>query len=485
MWSVVRRSKLNLVAVVFILALAKIALFSTVGLKMLTDDGQNFTATQRLGRGEVPYQDYQNFFPPFTDLFTLTALQLTNNSILVTRLVYGVVAAAAIPTIYVLSKQLSNTPPALLVSLIILWGDTRVDLLFFQTLFLASIWWLGKDKPLKAGMALGLGSLWRPELALAWWLGGTVYLLVKRKARQISKYIFIPALVGLLTALVLYQYQLLFLYLDNLRAGMLAKSIYSINWISPKFLFSWPHGLSAIYSWVVGWWYVGALGIIVSWLWLDRSQIRKSPLVMGLLTTTVVAGIYLKTQIDLGHVLKGGLALFILLAPAIRKKVYYLGWIGSLIAIQLALSLWIVNLNNFWVNLPIGGWIRLPGQLIANTTIPSAKSISQSIDFLRQADPAEPVFVAPYLSSLYFLSGRTNPTIYDNLLSGYLLPGKGEDYVISKLTAVKYVVYDRGSGPNGILMHNYYPKIDRYLMTNFAIVNRVDSLLFMQRRASP
>ena len=482
MWSHVLKRKNNWVAIIFVFALIKMTIFVPFGAKTLTDDGQNFTAAARLLSGQLPYKNFQSFFSPLSDIFTLTALRLTNFSIIGTRIFYALIASGLFPILYVLTKRLSNFYTAMLITSMILLADIRIDLLFFQTMFLASFWWITRRKIGKASLAITIGSLWRWELAITWIVSILVMLLIKKKTTDSIKFMVLPVIVNSLIIGVLYKFQLLNWGWFDLQAGILAKNIYAINWISKQILFTFPKDLSNEYSFSMGWWYICGLVVLGSWIWRNRQSIFHHPILVGLLTQVGISMLYLKSQNDLGHVLKGGLSLFILLAPAIAKRKMFLPWAGMFLIIQLAFSIWHLAINNTKINLFKGGPIWLPSQYISGTTIPSADMVVKAVQFLRQALANQPVFTVPHLSLLYFLADRHNPTMYDNLLSGYLLPEYGEKKVISDLNSVQYIVYDVTNGPNRLPMQNYYSQIHEYIMTNFVVVDQTGPWLLMQRK---
>ncbi len=481
MWSAASRFKSNLVILIFLISLIKLVLFAQIGAKMLTDDGQNFTGAVRFLAGERPYIDYQNFFPPTSDIFTSAALKSTNFSIGLTRGMYAVVAAGLFPLVYVLSRRLSDVSTSLLITTLVLFVDVRADLLFFNTLFLASFWWTCRGKFKRAGLALALGSLWRWEFAAAWFIAEAVVLLIKKTPRNIAKISIFPSIINAVVVGWLYKSDLVGWYWKHLQAGILAKGVYSINWLSQENLFSLPTSLENLYSWVIGWLYIIGLIILGKWLFQIRKSLITNPLLVGLLTQVALSVVYLHNQIDLGHVAKGGIVLFILLAAAFQKRILFMGLACLFLITQIALSVWQAHLNSISISFPVGGSLRLPSQYIEGTTIASAGMLIKAVAFLRQANPDEPVFVAPYLSLLYFLSDRKNPTIYDNLLSGYLIPDKGEDYVIRSIDKVRYIVYDNTNGPNHISMPTYYPKIDQYITENYAVIDKAGPWLLMKK----
>jgi hypothetical protein len=103
------------------------------------------------------------------------------------------------------------------------------------------------------------------------------------------------------------------------------------------------------------------------------------------------------------------------------------------------------------------------------------------------ADEDEPVFVAPYMPVVYFLTDRMNPTRYD-----LTIPGDVDgDLIIAGLHASKTrcVVYNPVMYPEFPPFEVLFPKVKRYLDRNYRVAKQIrggsETWLGMTRKPAP
>jgi hypothetical protein len=88
------------------------------------------------------------------------------------------------------------------------------------------------------------------------------------------------------------------------------------------------------------------------------------------------------------------------------------------------------------------------------------------------------------MAGLYFLADRPSPTIYNNVLNGFITSEKDQNAFIEqlKIKNVKVVVYDRRNGPKMRVnkLAQYNTDIDQYLLENYhSIKETPEGWLFM------
>ena len=81
------------------------------------------------------------------------------------------------------------------------------------------------------------------------------------------------------------------------------------------------------------------------------------------------------------------------------------------------------------------------------------------------AEEGEPIFVAPDIPAVYFVSDRTNPSPYD-----LTIPGNVDGHLIMarlEATATKCIVYNPQMYPEFPPFRQLFPQLARYLAQNF------------------
>jgi hypothetical protein len=203
---------------------------------------------------------------------------------------------------------------------------------------------------------------------------------------------------------------------------------------------------------------------------------------------------YGTSVIEIGHLVKAGIPAFLLGAYLIQKEIHsntfriykYIFLIPPLVFLlgSIGSSLWWIRFNDKKVDLN-QGLIYLNSISMAETTHPTEETLKQTLAFIeRNTQKTDYIFVAPYHAMIYFLSERRDPSKFDNFAAGYVSDSE-EEAIIKNMEEknVQIIVYDSNFGVLGKKMSNYNPKIHKYIMSNFEVIeNTKDNWLLMKRK---
>jgi hypothetical protein len=147
-----------------------------------------------------------------------------------------------------------------------------------------------------------------------------------------------------------------------------------------------------------------------------------------------------------------------------RSRLIARAWQGAwaLLLVGLALlSITLVGAIRRWNPVPLG----LPKATLFVSDDNAALFRSATEFVTEHTAPGEPIFVAPTMALLYFLTGRRNPTPYD-----LTIPGDVRGAVIIdrlEATRTRYVIYNPQMYIEFPPFATLFPKVDEYLRTRY------------------
>lgn len=501
---------------IFLLVGAKGALFANFGINLIWDDGAYYTNAKRIISGEVIYKDFQSLFPPLNDYFVAFLVQFVSTNIVTLRLVTLLIALLLFPTFFIIGKLLTLSKwISLFIATLPFLAALRPEVLYIHSIFylgflflLIFIWQKHKLLLLLSGLLLALGFWLRIDTGVYFTITAAVVVilsdlflrkLVLRKTLADLFILFIPLALSLVVVfLVLLQKGLMMTTIQQIVVVPInITSVIKVNLVSLNNLLNFTLNPKYLNKTFEGWVYIGFMLVYISSIVLVFKSLKKkiveqTVVLVGLITLVTLAIPYLFGRMDIGHLLKGGMAYFLLGGYVFMKtKSKILKWAlaGYAIAIFLgflAISFWWLSFNYTRYSFGDKGALFLNSRYVPNSTRITGKTLQSAADFLKSSEN-EYVFAAPYMSSLYYLSNKKSPVLYDSLINKYIFEPYNEEYVVREIVQkrVDHIVYDREKGPDGesSAMKNYYPIIDDYLMKNFEVIQESkDGWLFMQRK---
>ena len=133
----------------------------------------------------------------------------------------------------------------------------------------------------------------------------------------------------------------------------------------------------------------------------------------------------------------------------VKTRIILHGLIIGLFVAAISQSVWWIHFNDHKIQI-VDQTFNLNSKYPANSTKPSAESLKRSATFLREnSTSTESVLVLPYMAGLYFLSHRSSPTQFNNLLAGFITTEEEQLEFIDKIEKnnVKVVVYESQQRP--------------------------------------
>ena len=503
------------VILIFLVALSKTTLFSFYGFG-LVDEGESLHNAQRILAGDVPYRDFFAIFPPMDNYFYALIFKLFGESIQIPRIIASIIFSFTPVLIFLICKRFTSTKLSTIPAILITFLDVNIERLFlFTPIFLGLYFFLqAVDRKKKwlfgwSGLMLGLSGLIRLDIPGTFGVAAIVVLaiylfLISRQgwARKWLAYsLFMGIGFGLpLLAMVLWMVNLgIFSTFVN-RALVGAVTITRLHRLPfPSMLDLIPsrfdlaalgNTFTAYYGYAILVTYLASTFIVLK----KATVIIKNNIEIPLL---VLAGIlalpYIFGRSEMGHLVKGGTP-FLILGTFLLKntrnlkiKVVLYSLVIGLFTAAVFQSIWWIRFNDQRVQIA-DQTLNLNSKYPANSTKPSAESLKRSVTFLQEnSTPTEPVLALPYMAGLYFLSHRSSPTQFNNLLAGFIITEEEQLEFISKIEKnnVKTVIYDPGNGPKmrTAKMQDYNFLIHQYLIKKFQIVDETpEGWLFMKRK---
>ena len=509
-----RGTVLPIFLIIYGIALAKGLYLAEFGINLPGVDLMNFTGASRMRAGEVPFLDYQSFFSPIADYLHGSVMQMTGGGIVQTRGLYAFVAALLFPMTFLVSRRVSTTRIAAIIAVSIIFIPFRLDqmfpLTFVMSAYFFAIQFLDRrqiEYAFLAGLSIGVVSLFRWNFAGVVGLSVLTMMALDERTRKsqigllraAGAIAVIPVAVNGVLLFWMWKSSVLEWVVSDMASAFVIKANYHINYFTPSRLLPeigmTPQTLDAL----IGWTYLVQIAALVYGVGLAVRGGLANPskfstrgaLLAGFAVHGLLALFYLRTQFDLGHVMKGAPVLFPLLAAiaAMSNRLIQglvMSSVVALAAVQLAATAVWVDFNDTSVSFETAGPIRMNSEYVKDSTRIPAETVLAAVDHLQQASPDEPVFVAPYMSLIYYLSDRKNPTRHDNLMYGYLPTPEGEQQLIEEIrrAGVRFVVYDPDNGPDrdgerG--MRSYYPELHEFLLSEYRIEEVSGPWLFLSR----
>lgn len=486
---------------IFLLALIKGIYFSHFGLNFY-NYGETLHNATRILNGEILYRDIWALFPPGFTYFPALIFKVFGKNLLIIRYAESFLFAVLISIIVLLAKEFLSKRMLILLAVVLIFSDINTYLLFpyvffYAALLLAILYLKSRHSYLifLSGLTVGLGFLFRHDLAIITVLTIGFLLIVSDKVRSAGPAFFLSLLGVVLPTLVFIKkiWSLKeFIYLALVKAPQISKAL------SPGFNIKSILALDLSYAYALRiftlWFYLVYISVyLLIILKLIKEPKRKivilSLFVFGLLQIPHAISVF-----EMGHLVKAGIPAIILgfylvqegMRPKkrISSRLLLLSPIMLFLAGNLVMSAWWINFNDTEVNFSSGS-VYLNSRYVIGSTLPSSNTIKNSIIFIQEnTKESDYIFVAPYHAILYFLAGRKDPSRFNNFVPR-LVSESEEAEVIRSIEAkrVKIVVYDPVNAPHGKKFADFNPQIHNYLMENFEVVQKTpEGWLFMKRK---
>lgn len=500
-----------IIFLIFLIAFVKSIYFSYFGLNLF-DYGESLHNGTRLLEGAVLYKDIWAFFPPADNYLPALILRFWNH-LLTVRFVESFVFALLVGLIVLFAQKLVSKRLLFLMGIAVIFSDLNTYLLFFQLFFFLSLFFflrfLEKKKNFWlfwAGVFGGVGALFRHDTAIA---AGAALLLITLLVKgrfnlnvsRVLSYLLISFLIVVAPVVLwLVQQGTLgeFIYLGFIKAPQISRILSSAFDFASVFArpLTPAQGFQA-FTLVFYGFYLAAYLLMGFYLYKKMKTQRfllKETMLLVLLLYGIFQIPYAFSVIEMGHLVKAGLPVFIfgafLAQEGLRQK--WLGKQSFVLATPLLLfilgnfaaSLWWINYNNTRVDFK-QGFVFVNSQHIKGNTHPTAESLKKALGFIEEnTSRGDYIFAAPYHAMLYFLSERKAPSRFNNFAAGFLSLNEQDEAISAiKEKNVRIVIYDPVNAPHGKLFADYSPKVHNYLMTNFETVEETDmGWLLMKRK---
>ncbi len=508
--------KSNLIIIlIFLVALSKTTLFSFYGFG-LVDEGESLHNARRILTGDIPYRDFFAIFPPMDNYFYALIFKFFGESVQVPRIISSVIFSFTPVLIFLICKRFASTKLSTIPATLITFLDVNIERLFLMTfiflglyLFLQAVDQKNKWLFSCSGSVLGLSSLFRLDIPGTFGVAAIVVLpihlfLVSRQdwiRRWFVYSLFMGIGFGLpLLAIVLWTVNLGIFGAFINQVFMGAITITRLHHLSfPSILDLIPlrfdlatvsNTFTAYYGYAIIATYLVSILLVLK----KTAVIIKNNIEIPILTLAGILALpYVFGRSDMGHFVKGGMPFLVLGVFLLKNtrnfktRIILHGLIIGLFVAAISQSVWWIHFNDHKIQI-VDQTFNLNSKYPANSTKPSAESLKRSATFLREnSTSTESVLVLPYMAGLYFLSHRSSPTQFNNLLAGFITTEEEQLEFIDKIEKnnVKVVVYDPNNGPKMRTpkMQNYNQTIDRYLFEKFKIVEETpEGWLFMKKK---
>ncbi len=500
------------IILIFLVALSKTTLFSFYGFG-LVDEGESLHNAQRILTGDIPYRDFFAIFPPVDNYYYALIFKLFGESVLIPRIISSIIFSFTPVLIFLICKRFASTRLSTIPAILITFLDVNIERLFlFTPIFLSIYLYLqAVDKKKKllfgwSGLMLGLSGLIRLDIPGTFGVAATVVLvthlfLISRR-NWIKKWLTYSLCMGIgfglpMIVVVIWMFNSGILGTFVNQAFVRAVIITRLHHIPFPSIIPPRFDLAALGSTFTA--YYG-YAILVTYLISSFLVLKKAAIIIKnnieiplFLLAGILALPYIFGRSDMGHLIKGGTP-FLILGIFILKNVRNLkirlvlyGLIFILFAGAISQSIWWLHFNDQKVNIA-GQTLNLNSKFSPNSTKPTAVTLNKSVIFLQENSTfKEPVLVLPYMAGLYFLSHRSSPTQFNNLLAGFIIKEEEQQDFIDEIEKnnVKIVIYDPKNGPRmkTARMQDYNLLIHQYLVEKFQTVEETpEGWLFMKRK---
>lgn len=508
-----------IIVVIFLLSLLKSFYFSFFGLNIV-DEGDRLYNGLRILQGQIIYKDFSAFFPPLNDYFYALSFLVFGKSILIPRLLTNLIFSLFPVAVFLIAHKLMPVKFALLPALLAnLLSINMGRFYFFTTIYFAIyISMIALEKERKylfffTGFLLGITSLIRFDIPGTYLIGLIIGLCLHLYIKNCISFIkegsiFFAYLISG------YLIPILLVLLWILRSGIL-DSFFQQTVIYPMIIASLhslpfyfiidilPQNLSLKEmdrSYTILFGNTILVVYLLTFIHIVRNLKRillDKPFIAIFLISGILSLPYFFGRSDVGHMTKAGMS-FLILGTYLfyrlsKTKIIGMKWIVGCFVVVLFIaniiqSAWWIRFND--QDIVLGNYkISLNSKFIPGSTIPSANTLKDSVEFLRsRSTEDEAVLVLPYMPVLYFLADRKNPTKYNNAWNGVILTKEAELDFIQRIDdqKVNLVIYDPTNGPEMKvkLFKDYNPLIHTFLMTNFNVIKLTpEGWLFMERKS--
>lgn len=450
----------------------------------LVDEGESLHNAQRILKGGLPYRDFFAVFPPLDNYYYAGIMKLFDTSIIAPRIISTLIFSLAVLGIYLLAGPVA--------AILLIFADISPDrLFFFAPIFWAIYLFVNRKSYFFAGLLLGFISWFRIDIPATFFISlVTLGILTKRKSLSLGMLSLGYGLPILSLFIWLVHFDVIGLFIhQGVTQALLVTKLMELPVINPLKMLALPLSLKSAYDIFTSLYFyllISSLFVGLFWCIKNRNLVAAIFLISGLLTLPYIMG-----RTDIGHMVKGGMYLFVLLGIWATSSISWLKQLSRLISVLLvvagiAQTIWLVKFNDTF--LKINGYIlRVNSSYVSGTTLPSAQTLKSAVEFLQTSPQNQPVLAVPYMAGLYYLADRPSPTKYNNILGGEVVTQQEQTSFIDQVekNAVSTVVYDpKENYPNpGFELKTYNPLIHQYIMNTYQLVSITpEGWLFMKRK---
>lgn len=483
--------------ILFLFSLIKTVFFSRYGFG-LVDEGESLHNALRILGGEIPYRDFYSPLFPLDTYWGVVAFKLFGVSAFSPRLLSSIVFSFLPPVLFLIASKIMQKKYALVSCILIVFMDVNVERLYFFTplfigffLFLTFLKNNEKVKVFLSGLAIGIASLVRVDMGLAFSLGiylaYSIHLISLKKGFNEKANIFLETVFYFSLGFLL-PISLLFCWLyskgiltEFYQATILSPVEVTKNYSLPlpSFFSLFPEEIT-ISSLLLSYrtfltYLILAVYLFSAALLLKggKSFWKKQPVFLFVFSVGLMLLPYALGRNDIGHLLKGGLPFLILGSYIISKfsfkKIALFVPFIILIA-SLVQNIWWINFNSTAFKTRYGT-IRINSEYTEGSTLVTSDTLVRTIEFISKEE--KDFMTAPYMAGVYFLVGKRSQTYFDNIFAGYLETRGGEKEFIKELENLKMerLVYDPQNGPESDIssLKSYYPHLHEYFLDNYEV----------------
>lgn len=450
----------------------------------LIDEGESLHNAQRILKGDLPYRNFFAVFPPLDNYYYAGIMKLFGTSIIAPRIISTLIFSLAVLGMYLLAGPVS--------AVLLIFADISPDrLFFFAPIFWAIYLFVHKKSYFFAGLLLGLISWFRIDIPATFFISLVLLgILTKRKPLFLGILTlgYTLPILGLFIWLVHFNIVELFIH-QGVTQALLVTKLMELPVLSPLKMLVSPLSLKSAYNIFTSLYFyllISSLFAGLFWCIKNRNLVAAIFLISGLMTLPYITG-----RTDIGHMVKGGMYLFVLLGIWTNSSTLWLKQLSRLISVLLVMAgiaqtAWMVKFND--TALKINGYVlRVNSSYVPGTTLPSARTLKSAVEFLQTSPQNQPVLAVPYMAGLYYLADRPSSTKYNNILGGEVATVKDQTDFINQVekNAVTTVVYDpKDNYPDsGLELKTYNPLIHQYIINTYQVVSTSpEGWLFMKRK---
>lgn len=450
----------------------------------LVDEGESLHNAQRIISGDMPYRDFFAVFPPFDNYYYAIIMKIFGNSVLVPRIISALIFSGAVGILYLISGPVS--------ALLLIFSDVSTDRLFFYTPIFLAIYLFIKNKHLFiSGLLLGSISWFRMDIpatfVIAMFVIGTFF---NKKIKPLFVLMLGYVLPMLALLIWMYHFKVLSLfYRQAIVQALQVTKLMDLSILNPIQIVSLPLTLRSAYIAFTNLYFYLLIAVWgVGIFWAIKKKVTSA---LIFLISGALAFPYIMGRTDIGHMVKGGMFVFVILGLWAKESNKWLRLPSITISIALVIAGivqtgWLVKFNDTKVNIK-NNTLRLNKNYVLGTTLPSAQTLKQSVEYLQTESEDQSVLVVPYMAGLYFLADRSSPSRYNNILGGEIATfDEQREFIVQvEKKAVNIVIYDPKYNYNspGFELRTYNPLIHEYIMNTYTVINTTsEGWLFMKRK---